>query len=61
MSPSMFFPVSIVKTNRPSPSGAAVLGDTTSFVRDDRPLVAKVADIAHSWIFEQAASCGKSE
>ena len=57
----MFFPVSIVKTNRPSPSGAAVLGDTTSFGRDDLPLVAKVADIAHSWIFAQAASGGKSE
>ena len=27
--------------------------DTTSFGRDDLPLVAKVADLAHSWIFEQ--------
>lgn len=27
---------------------------TTSFGRDDLPLVAKVADQAHSWIFEQA-------
>lgn len=25
-----------------------------SFGRDDLPLVAKVADMAHSWIFEQA-------
>ena len=27
--------------------------DTTSFGRDDLLLLAKVADIAHSWIFEQ--------
>ena len=25
--------------------------DSTSFGRDDLPLVAKVADLAHSWIF----------
>ena len=30
--------------------------DTTSFGRDDLPLLAKVADMAHSWIFQQAAS-----
>ena len=30
--------------------------DSTSFGRDDLPLVAKVADKAHDWIFEQAAS-----
>lgn len=28
---------------------------TTSFGRDDLPLVAKVADLAHTWIYEQAA------
>src|SRR5262245_3388310 len=28
--------------------------DSTSFGRDDLPLVAKIADMAHSWIFEQA-------
>ena len=28
---------------------------TTSFGRDDLPLVARVADLAHSWIYEQAA------
>ena len=27
--------------------------DSSSFGRDDLPLVAKVADQAHSWIFEQ--------
>lgn len=27
--------------------------DSTSFGRDDLPLVAKVADLAHTWIFEQ--------
>lgn len=26
---------------------------TESFSRDDLPLVAKVADLAHTWIFEQ--------
>ena len=30
--------------------------DTTSFGRDDLPLLAKVADLAHSWIFQQGAS-----
>jgi hypothetical protein len=34
--------------------------DTTSFGRDDLPLVAKVADLAHTWIFEQAANGGES-
>ena len=29
--------------------------DSTSFGRDDLPLVAKVCDQAHTWIFEQAA------
>ena len=28
--------------------------DSTSFGRDDLPLVAKVVDQAHSWIFEQS-------
>ena len=27
--------------------------DSTSFGRDDLPLVAKVSDQAHTWIFEQ--------
>jgi hypothetical protein len=26
--------------------------DSTSFGRDDLPLVAKVADMAHTWIFQ---------
>jgi hypothetical protein len=30
--------------------------DSASFGRDDLPLVAKVADQAHTWIFEQAAA-----
>lgn len=30
--------------------------DSSSFGRDDLPLVAKVVDQAHSWIFEQATS-----
>jgi hypothetical protein len=29
---------------------------TESFGRDDLPLVAKVADLAHTWIFEQATT-----
>lgn len=28
--------------------------DSTSFGRDDLPLLAKVADQVHTWIFEQA-------
>lgn len=28
---------------------------TESFGRDDLPLLAKVIDLAHTWIFEQAA------
>lgn len=28
--------------------------DTTNFNRDDLPLVGKVADLAHSWIYEHA-------
>ena len=28
--------------------------DTTSFRRDDLPLLAKIADRAHSWIFDQS-------
>jgi hypothetical protein len=27
--------------------------DSTSFGRDDLPLVAKIADMAHTWIFQQ--------
>ena len=30
--------------------------DSTSFGRDDLPLLAKVADLAHTWIFESAAA-----
>jgi hypothetical protein len=28
--------------------------DTASFGRDDLPLVAKVADLVHTWIFQQS-------
>ena len=28
---------------------------TTSFSRDDLPLVAKVADLAHTWIYQQGS------
>ena len=30
--------------------------DSTSFGRDDLPLLAKVADLAHTWIFEQSGT-----
>lgn len=30
--------------------------DSTSFGRDDLPLVAKVADLAHTWIFQNKES-----
>ena len=32
--------------------------DSTSFGRDDLPLVMKVADTAHDWIFNQSAVDG---
>lgn len=35
--------------------------DSTSFGRDDLPLVAKVADLAHSWIFEHGFETGGEE
>lgn len=36
--------------------------DSTSFGRDDLPLVAKVVDTAHSWIFQQnGAGTGQQE
>lgn len=34
--------------------------DSTSFGRDDLPLVAKVADLAHSWIFLESTSSGEA-
>ena len=30
---------------------------TESFGRDELPLVAKVADLAHTWIFREGRSC----
>jgi hypothetical protein len=35
--------------------------DSTSFGRDDLPLVAKVVDQAHSWIFDQGHDAGNGE
>jgi hypothetical protein len=35
--------------------------DSSSFGRDDLPLVAKVVDLAHTWIFEQSATSGNAE
>ena len=32
-----------------------------SFGRDDLPLVAKVADLAHTWIFQQGQASGERE
>ena len=32
-----------------------------SFGRDDLPLVAKVADLAHTWIFQQGQTNGERE
>jgi len=34
--------------------------DSTSFGRDDLPLLAKVADLAHTWIFENSSSTNTS-
>jgi hypothetical protein len=33
--------------------------DSTSFGRDDLPLVAKVVDQVHTWIFQTAAEAAK--
>lgn len=35
--------------------------DSPSFGRDDLPLVAKVLDRAHSWIFESASDSGSAD
>ena len=35
--------------------------DSTSFGRDDLPLVVKVADLAHSWIYEHSQRTSASE
>lgn len=35
--------------------------DSTSFGRDDLPLVAKVVDQAHSWIFTQSHEAANGE
>ena len=35
--------------------------DSTSFGRDDLPLVVKVADLAHSWIYEHNQRTSGSE
>ena len=35
--------------------------DSTSFGRDDLPLLAKVADRAHTWIFQAAAKASDAE
>jgi hypothetical protein len=35
--------------------------DSTSFGRDDLPLVAKVSDLAHSWIYQEVSSQGNGE
>ena len=35
--------------------------DSTSFGRDDLPLVVKVADLAHSWIYEHSQRTNASE
>lgn len=35
--------------------------DSNAFGRDDLPLVAKVVDQAHTWIFEQSSSSAEGE
>ena len=35
--------------------------DSTSFGRDDLPLVAKVADIAHTWVYENSGPSASSD
>jgi hypothetical protein len=36
-------------------------GTSDSFGRDDLPLIAKVADLAHTWIFQQGQGSGERE
>lgn len=35
--------------------------DSASFGRDDLPLVGKVVDLAHTWIFENAHAASESQ
>ena len=35
--------------------------DSTSFSRDDLPLLAKVADMAHTWLYQNAQELKPSE
>jgi hypothetical protein len=35
--------------------------DSASFGRDDMPLVAKVCDLAHTWIYENSGNGGDSK
>ena len=35
--------------------------DSTSFGRDDLPLVAKVVDLAHTWIYQAAAKASAAK
>ena len=35
--------------------------DSTSFGRDDLPLVMKVADMAHTWVYENANASSTAE
>lgn len=35
--------------------------DSTSFGRDDLPLVMKVADMAHTWVYENAGASTTAE
>ena len=35
--------------------------DSTSFGRDDLPLVMKVADMAHTWVYENASASATAE
>jgi hypothetical protein len=35
--------------------------DSTSFGRDDLPLVSKVADMAHTWVYENAGATAAAE
>lgn len=35
--------------------------DAASFDRDDLPLVAKVADLAHTWVYENRPSPGPAD
>lgn len=49
-----FYSVTVARLYKDEKTGQ--WADSSSFDRDDLPLVAKVADMAHTWIYQQRAA-----